>query len=121
MLVRIPRWEVLASRLAIPGFVLPFLFVYNPELLMLEGSVSMRAALFVCLLVAFVALNAALSGTLLKSGMSVLSRCLFAASAIALVVPFLSLKIVGAFVLTVAVLGEVKQKGRNREPHKSRS
>jgi len=102
------RTAFIASRLAIPGFVLPFLFIYNPELLMLDGSIAMRLFLFITILLAFVALNAALSGTLFRSHMPVLSRCLVAACAVALIYPLIWIKIAGGMLLIIVAFKDAQ-------------
>lgn len=114
------RTAFLASRLAIPGFVLPFLFIYNPELLMLEGSVSTRALTFVTTLVGFVALNAALSGTLFQSGMPVSTRCIVAACAIALIAPMFWAKAIGGLLLIfIAYKDALQAKSKTILPNNS--
>jgi len=102
------RTAFIASRLAIPGFVLPFLFIYNPELLMLDGSIAMRLFLFITILLAFVALNAALSGTLFRSQMPVLSRCLVAACAVALIYPLIWIKLAGGLLLIIVAFKDAQ-------------
>lgn len=110
----------LASRLAIPGFVLPFLFIYNPELLMLEGSLSTRALTFVTTLLGFVALNAALSGTLFQSGMPVSMRCIVAACGIALIAPMFWAKAIGGLLLIFFAYKDALQaKSKTILPHNS--
>ncbi|MBX2838146.1 MAG: TRAP transporter fused permease subunit [Gammaproteobacteria bacterium] len=91
----------LASRLAIPGFVLPFLFIYNPELLMLEGSIATRLLSFLTTLFGFVALNVALSGTLFRTDMAASVRCIVAISAVALIYPLIWVKVLGGFIFMI--------------------
>ena len=114
------RTAFIASRLAIPGFVLPFLFIYNPELLMLEGSIATRIFLFITILLAFVALNAALSGTLFRSHMPVPSRFLVAACAVALIVPNIWVKLAGGLILIIVALKDAQSARSKLAPHKSR-
>lgn len=95
------RTAFIASRLAIPGFVLPFLFIYNPELLMLEGSIAMRLFFLVTVLLAFIALNVALSGTLFRGRMPVVTRCLAAACAVGLIYPIIWIKLAAGLLLII--------------------
>jgi len=103
------RTAFIASRLAIPGFVLPFLFIYNPELLMLEGSIASRLFLFVTILLAFVALNAALSGTLFRNKMPIPIRLLVVACAVALLYPQVWIKLVGGVLLVIVAVKDAQQ------------
>jgi len=110
------RTALIASRLAIPGFVLPFLFIYNPELLMLEGSITSRLFLFTTILLAFVALNAALSGTLFRSQMSVWIRLLIVVCAAALIYPLIWIKLAGGALLIVIAVKDAQQ-ARSQNEH----
>jgi len=114
------RTAFIASRLAIPGFVLPFLFIYNPELLMLDGSIVKRLFLFITILLAFISLNAALSGTLFRNHMPVPSRCLVAASAVALIYPLIWIKIAGGLLLIIIAFKDAQNARSEKNPHKLR-
>jgi len=109
------RTAFIASRLAIPGFVLPFLFIYNPELLMLEGSVASRLFLFITILLGFIALNIALSGTLFRSGMPAMSRWIIAACAVALIYPTIWIKLLGGLLLIVMAVKDARFAGRQSD------
>jgi len=114
------RTAFIASRLAIPGFVLPFLFIYNPELLMLEGSIATRAFLFITILIAFISLNAALSGTLFRNHMPVLSRCLVAACAAALIYPSIGIKLAGGLIFLFIAAKDAQSPKANSNSYKPR-
>jgi TRAP transporter 4TM/12TM fusion protein len=63
-----------ASVLGLPGFMIPFLFIVYPEILMLEGNLLTRALAFGSIFAGFVALNVALSGTMLTANLPPLNR-----------------------------------------------
>ena len=89
------RTALTASMLGLPGFVVPFLFVLYPELLMLEGTWPTRIlTAFTCFL-GFVALNIALSGTMLTSNLSVWMRAIAFGTGALLIWPSLPLTILG--------------------------
>jgi TRAP-type uncharacterized transport system fused permease subunit len=75
-----------AVRLGLPGFVLPFLFVYRPELLLLSGSFVTQLGAFACVMFGFVALNSAVAGRVLGP-LRPWQRALAAIAAIGLFVP----------------------------------
>jgi len=110
------RTAFIASRLAIPGFVLPFLFIYNPELLMLEGSIAMRLLFLVTVLLAFIALNVALSGTLFRGRMPISTRCLAGACAIGLIYPVVWIKLAAGLFLIIIGFKNAKSAREHDKP-----
>ncbi|MCW1951095.1 MAG: TRAP transporter fused permease subunit [Octadecabacter sp.] len=68
------RTAFTASVLGLPGFMIPFLFIVYPEILMLEGTLLTRALAFGSIFAGFVALNVALSGTMLTANLPPLYR-----------------------------------------------
>ena len=91
-----------ASRLGLPGFLLPVLFIVSPELLMLEGSGWDRAVIFVCVLLLFVALNAALSGSAFTPRLPVVFRIVLIGAAVCLGIPDTTSRLIG-FALAIGV------------------
>ncbi|MEO0894383.1 MAG: TRAP transporter fused permease subunit [Pseudomonadota bacterium] len=63
-----------ASVLGLPGFMIPFLFIVYPEILMLDGTLLTRAIAFGSIFIGFVALNVAISGTMLTANLAPQSR-----------------------------------------------
>lgn len=55
-----------ASRLAIPGFLLPMFFIYRPQILFIDGTALDAIVTFVCCCVALFCLAAALEGFMFK-------------------------------------------------------
>ena len=68
------RTAFTASVLGLPGFMIPFLFIVYPEILMLDGTLLTRALAFTSIFAGFVALNVALSGTMLTANLLPLNR-----------------------------------------------
>lgn len=68
------RTAFTASVLGLPGFMIPFLFIVYPEILMLDGTLLTRALAFGSIFAGFVALNVALSGTMLTANLPPLNR-----------------------------------------------
>lgn len=98
------KTAIAACRLGLPGFVLPFLFVLNPELLMLDGSWIERLTAFILTLIGFVALNVGLSGTLFRPRMPIWFRFVSLFSGICLLYPSaLPFKIVGFTIFGVLI------------------
>ncbi len=104
-----------ATRLGLPGFVLPILFVVSPELLMLEGSWFDRALAFLALLALFVALNAALTGTAFVDGMSWPMRGAMIGTAILLAWPNAAMRLVGLAVIVILFAME-RHRASRRHP-----
>lgn len=68
------RTALTASMLGLPGFVIPFLFIVYPELLMLDGSWPLRILTFAACFAGFAAVNVALSGTMLTANLPIWMR-----------------------------------------------
>lgn len=99
------RTGFIAMRLALGGIIVPFVFVYQPELLMLEGSAWDTVRATVILLIGIVLMAIAAEGQFLVP-LPVWLRVLVAAGAIGLVTPSFLYDAVGA-VLALAALGVV--------------
>lgn len=102
-------------KLALAGFIVPFLFVYNPAMLMIDvEGVATTARTFALpsfwaitsitttSIVGIIALSAAVEGYL-KSPLSWWMRIIFAVGALLLIVPEGSTDLVGAAILAIAV------------------
>jgi TRAP-type uncharacterized transport system fused permease subunit len=80
------KTTVAAVRLGLPGFILPFLFVYRPELLLLSGSFVTQFGTFASVMLGFVALNIAITGRVFGP-LRVWQRAVTAIAATGLFVP----------------------------------
>ena len=107
------RTGFLAMRLALGGLIVPFVFVYQPELLMLDGSAvdTIRAA--VILLIGVTLLAVAAEGHLFVP-LPIWLRIVLALGAIGLVTPNYVLDLVGAIV-ALAALGAAMFMAKRQE------
>ncbi|MDN5910629.1 MAG: TRAP transporter large permease subunit, partial [Brevibacterium sp.] len=101
------RAGVTALRIAIAGFLIPYVFILEPALL-LQGTVPEMLIALVTLILGMVGVSAGLAGYFFGSA-NVVERLLLAASGIALVYPNLWISVVG---LGVLVIIAVEQKLR---------
>ena len=103
------RTALNATRLGLPGFCLPVLFIISPELLMLEGNWLERGFVFVIVMMLFVALNAGLSGSAFSAGMPPAMRAglIFAAGLMAL--PLVTARIAGFALAAVIFVVESRR------------
>lgn len=77
---------LVAMRLAAPGFLLPFLFVSHPQILLVDTSLGVGLAYAVAILVGLIALNAAIEGYLLAP-LPIFLRALLVGCAVAMLWP----------------------------------
>jgi len=92
-----------ACRLALPGFFLPFLFLYQPQILGVSGGLLDQLVATVVATVGTVALCFAIEGRLLKP-LALWERLALGAAAVGLIDPNRLTDLVGGAVL-VAVIG----------------
>lgn len=104
---------ILSLKLALAGFIVPFMFVYNPDMLMIETKdIAVTAREFarphwfsivsvaITAFVGVMALSAALEGYF-KTNMSILPRILMAAGGLMLIIPETITDIVGMVIVAV--------------------
>lgn len=88
------RTSLIAVRLGLPGFVLPFLFVAHPEILGIEASILYTVIVSAMALLGVVAVNVVLEGFLLRP-ITWIERLLLLPAALGLLHPNLWASIVG--------------------------
>jgi len=94
---------VIAFKLALAGFLLPYIWVYNPALL-LQGTPFVIALAVVTSLVGIIALAAAVQGYLLGGPANWLQRLLLGGGALALIKPGILTDLIGFGLIAVALL-----------------
>lgn len=113
-------------KLALAGFIVPFMFVYNPAMLMLDttnavvtskefplpslwtiGSVALTS------IIGIIALSAAVEGYF-KGQLNVLLRIILACGAFMLIVPELTTDIVGIAIVSFVIVWNFKQAGKDK-------
>ncbi|MBN2259753.1 MAG: TRAP transporter permease [Clostridiales bacterium] len=97
------RTGVIASRLAIAAFIIPYIFVYSPEMLLIDASFGMVVFIVLTSIVGMIAIASALTGYFVTN-MSILGRLLFIAGGLALVTTNWMYNILGAFILGAGFL-----------------
>jgi len=97
------RTGVVAFRLALAGFILPFCWAYNPALV-LQGSWTEIVPAVLTAVVGIVALAGAVQGYLFKQGATGLQRLLLAAGAILVILPDLATDAIGITLIGLAIL-----------------
>lgn len=95
-----------AARMAFPLFILPFFFVYAPELLG-GGTAGQIGESFVTAAIGCVAIAAAFEGFWFWGNLGAMARILLFLGGILLVVPSTTFEIVGLAVLAVGVAGNI--------------
>lgn len=97
-------------RLALPGFILPFLFVYEPRIM---GIGSVPGVIWTCIYagVGLLAMGMAFEGNVWKKQMNIPVRLLLGACSIATVVPHLSSTLIGlAGIVAIIIFTMLKGK-----------
>lgn len=98
-----------ALKLAIPGFVIPFLFVYSPELLLI-GTKSQIIWAFITTLLCVLSLSAAIEGFLFRST-TAFERIILIIGVVFVIVPRLYCDFIGIiFIMSVLLSQRLKPK-----------
>jgi TRAP transporter 4TM/12TM fusion protein len=98
-----------AVKLAIAGFVVPYIFAYSPELLMIDATPVTIAIVAVTAVIGVVSLAAAVEGYLI-SEISLLNRGMLFAGALLLMIPGLPTDVVGFVIFGAIVFYKKTQK-----------
>lgn len=92
------RTGIFAFKLSLSGFILPFMFVYNPVLLMQGGTIEILQSLATAL-IGIYSLSAALEAFIFKWRINLMERLILLVSAFLLIVPGTITDIIGFAVL----------------------
>ena len=103
-----------AFRLSLSGFILPFMFVYNPVLLMQGSALDILQSLATAL-VGIYCLSASMEKYVWKFEVSQIERILLFAAALLLIVPGILTDLIGLAILA-AVIGFRVLKSRSNKP-----
>jgi len=96
-----------SMQLGLPGFLLPFLFVVRPEILGIDASLWVQAAVAGLALIAVLSLNVALEGFLLRP-MRLWERLLVLPAAFGLLEPGWITTVIGLALLAVVVVLQMR-------------
>lgn len=106
---------VSAVRIAVAGFIIPFAFVTQPQLLLEDATVTNFVPVFAATLLGMVAIGAGLAGYLLRPS-STVERLVLVAAGVALIAPNLVLSLLGLAVLVVIFAWQYLQKRSEQTP-----
>ncbi|WP_099364657.1 TRAP transporter permease [Fredinandcohnia onubensis] len=109
---------VTSFRFGIAGFIVPFMFIYGPELLLLEGSVIDIILTFVFSIIGIYAIVTTLQGFLIRA-MNVMERiCMFITSILLIVPEIISSALGISLFIIVFAFHHIRTKNKNVEsPH----
>jgi len=109
------RTGVAAVKIALAGFLIPYVFILQPALL-LQGSWDELTVSLVTVIVGMIALASGLAGYLLLRA-TVIERVLLIAGGLLLIYPDLLISVIGMVALAVAVVLQFARRGRgDQEP-----
>jgi len=91
-----------ATKLAIAAFLVPFIFVFNPQMLLINVELMSGAWMLVTALIGIVAVSSGIMGWLV-CGQSVLERLLFVTSGLMLIVPGVVTDIIGLGLFSLGI------------------
>lgn len=114
-----------ATKLAIGAFLIPYMFVYNPQMLMINASASQIIFIIITALIGMFGISVALEGYGLKNtgifygkdvskslsvSFDVVERLLFAAAGLLCVIPETKTDIIGLILMAVLLAGQAVTK-----------
>lgn len=103
------RTGVQASRLAIAAFIIPYIFVYSPEMLLIGVTPINMIVMIVTALIGIICVASGLTGYFIKS-MSPLERAMFMIGGVLMITTDIRLNIVAAVLLGIVFMLQKKGK-----------
>lgn len=100
---------VQAARLAIAAFLIPYIFVFSPQLLLIDVTLGQIIFIVATSLIGIIAVAAALTGYFTKN-MNIAERLMFVAGGIMMVTTSLTFNAIGAAVLVAGIFIQRKKK-----------
>lgn len=101
-----------ATKLAIGAFIIPYVFVYNPQMLLIDTTIWNALPICVTALIGMFALSAALEGYCFRHE-SILERAIFAAAGIMCILPTHSTDIIGIAILAALIVFQLVMKKKD--------
>lgn len=98
-----------ATKLAIGAFIIPYVFVFNPQMLMIDTSFLSALPIAVTALIGMFGISAALEGYAFRNS-SVIERILFAAAGIMCILPNSLTDFIGIFLLIGLIVFQLLMK-----------
>ena len=97
------RTAFAATKMAIAAFLIPYIFCFNPEMLLIDTTVSSVIVIYATALIGIVAIASALEGYLVTD-MKIHERLLFIAGGILMVFPGTLTDVIGLAVIAVGIV-----------------
>ena len=102
-----------ATKLAVGAFIIPYMFVFNPQMLMINASVGNVIWIVFTALIGMFGVSSALEGYVFRrTGMA--ERALFLAGGLLCIIPESRTDIVGLLIIAVLVMFQLIQNARDR-------
>ena len=102
-----------ATKLAVGAFIIPYMFVFNPQMLMINASVGNVIWIVFTALIGMFGVSSALEGYVFRrTGMA--ERALFLVGGLLCIIPESRTDIVGLLIIAVLVMSQLIQNARNR-------
>ena len=96
------KTAVTATRLAIAAFIVPFVFAFSPDMLLIDATLGGIAVISITAILGMTAIAAGLSGYLMKP-MNIAERALAVAGGLLLVIPGTATDVAGAVLFAAVV------------------
>jgi len=103
------RTALEATKLAIGAFIVPYMFVYNPAMLLINTNAFEVTSIIITALIGMFGISAALEGYVFRKTL-VIERILFGAAGLLLIFPETTTDIIGLVVITILVVFQFLQK-----------
>jgi TRAP transporter 4TM/12TM fusion protein len=103
-----------ATKLAIAAFIIPYMFVFNPAMLLIDTTAGEVLFIIVTALVGMIGVSAGLEGWLFRT-CTALERILLAGGGLLLITPGLATDIAGLSILTVVSAIQLLFRARDRK------
>ncbi|MDE7390908.1 MAG: TRAP transporter permease, partial [Treponemataceae bacterium] len=102
-----------ATKIAVGAFIIPYMFVFNPQMLMINASVGNVIWIVFTALIGMFGVSSALEGYVFRrTGMA--ERVLFLVGGLLCIIPESRTDIVGLLIIAVLVMSQLIQNARNR-------
>jgi len=99
----------ISMRIAIPAYIVPFVFVYSPELILIDGSISKIIIVVLTAAIGVWALAGANEGWLFKKA-NIVERILLFMGSISLIIPHFYSDFLGLLLIGIVILLQKKRK-----------
>ena len=109
------RSGVTALRLAIAGFIIPFIFVLEPALLMQQATLSQTALVVATSLIGMVALSSGVTGYLMRTS-NLVERLILIATGLALIYPNIYTDLAALTILLIIGANQYRTRHNRIEP-----